>query len=581
MGRYTRDHFSPEAHEQALIGIVGELALHAELDTRTLTKVLNRYPKGGGQSFSKSELIHGVLTLAPRHGWDAPALVARLRMKPMRTQSGVVPVTVLTQPFPCPGRCVFCPSDVRMPKSYLAMEPGAQRAGQLHFDPYAQTRARLLQLLANGHPIDKVELIILGGTWSFYPEDYQRWFITRCFEAMNTLDEADRGLAPPDPRLDSWESVELGGAKARYNERIQDELRRRGQIQPGPEARSWAQVAAAQVANESARCRSVGLVVETRPDHLDEAECQRLRRLGVTKVQLGYQHTDDRILALNQRGHDLAASRRATTLLRRYGFKVHGHYMYNLLGATPEADLSGLVALFSDPELRPDELKLYPCSLIETAELMDHYQRGAWAPYGEDELTRLLAQGLALVPRWCRVTRVIRDIPSHDIVVGNKRSNLREAAEAWGDRAGLRRVEIRGREIRGRPVEAAGLSPRVTEYQGPAGNELFLERVDPADRLAAFLRLSVPTGSAPLEELQGAALLREVHVYGQALAVGAEAGPSQHQGLGRGLIEEAARRAHASGFERMAVISAVGTRPYYRSLGFVDGELYQHLKTSA
>lgn len=581
VGRYTRDHFRPEEHEQALIGIVAELQGHAHIDGRLLTKVLNRHPKGAGLSFSKAELIRGVEVLAPRQGWDAPSLVARLRMKPMRTQSGVVPVTVLTKPFPCPGRCVFCPSDVRMPKSYLSMEPGAQRAAQLHFDPYAQTRSRILALLGNGHPIDKVELIILGGTWSSYPESYQRWFIRRCFDALNQLHEGDREQVLPDPRLTSWDTVQLDGALGRYNQRVTDELERRGQWRPAFEDASWAEVEEAHRLNESARCRSVGLVIETRPDRIDEVEAQRLRRLGVTKVQLGYQSTDDRILALNQRGHDVDASRRATGLLRRYGFKIHGHYMLNLLGATPESDLLGLELLFDDPSLRPDELKLYPCSLIETAELMEHYQSGAWAPYAEDVLVELLAQCLARVPRWCRVTRVIRDIPSQDIVVGNKRSNLREDAEAHADRRRLPRVEIRSREIRARPIEPTELQRRDSCYRGPAGEDHFLEWIDPQGHIAGFLRLFLPAEVAPLPELVGAALLREVHVYGQALSVGEGPGPAQHQGLGRRLIEEATRRVVSAGFERLSVISAVGTRAYYRGLGFEDGELYQHLRTSA
>ncbi|MBK6686796.1 MAG: tRNA uridine(34) 5-carboxymethylaminomethyl modification radical SAM/GNAT enzyme Elp3 [Deltaproteobacteria bacterium] len=581
MARYTRDHFRPEEHEQALIGIVGELQVHPHIDGRLLGKVLNRHPKGAGLSFSKAELIRGVEVLAPQHGWDAPSLVARLRMKPMRTQSGVVPVTVLTKPFPCPGRCVFCPSDVRMPKSYLSMEPGAQRAAQLHFDPYAQTRSRLLALLGNGHPIDKVELIILGGTWSSYSESYQRWFIRRCFDALNQLHDDDRQQAAPDPRLATWDNVKVEGALGRYNQRVTDELQRRGQWAPDFEDAGWDEVEEAHRLNEVARCRSVGLVIETRPDRIDEAEAQRLRRLGVTKVQLGYQSTDDRILELNQRGHDVEASRRATRLLRRYGFKLHGHYMLNLLGATPASDLAGIEALYADPSLRPDELKLYPCSLIETAELMQHYQSGAWVPYDQSTLVELLAQCLARVPRWCRVTRVIRDIPSQDIVVGNKRSNLREDAEVHADRSRLPRVEIRSREIRARPIDPKELVRQDTSYQGPAGVDHFLEWVDPQDHLAGFLRLFLPSEEAPLPELLGAAVLREVHVYGQALTVGEGPGPAQHQGLGRRLIEEAAQRAAQAGFAKLSVISAVGTRAYYRGLGFEDGPLYQHLKTSA
>src|SRR5512137_285809 len=285
-----------EAQLLRLIAAVAELRVARPKD---LARLLRSYPRANGQ-FSKDQLV-----AAYRHfcetgqlTFDAEVL-HRLQMKPTRTHSGVATVTVLTKPFPCPGECIFCPTDVRMPKSYLADEPGAIRAEYHHFDPYTTTLSRLRALDNIGHATDKIELLILGGTWSYYPADYQVWFVQRCLDALNGVESA---------------SLEE-----------------------------------AQRINETASCRNVGLVIETRPDYIDAAEVKRLRRLGVTKVQLGAQSCDDSILALNKRGHTVEQTRQAVTLLRAAGFKIQLHWMPNLLGAMPESDLLDYEKLWSDP----------------------------------------------------------------------------------------------------------------------------------------------------------------------------------------------------------------------------------------
>ena len=588
MGRYTGRDFDPKAHEPQLRRVIDALDGLADVDARTLTKVLHRFPKTPGRSFSKAELITGVRRFADRYGWDAREIAAKLRMKPVRTSSGVAPVTVLTQPFPCPGRCIFCPNDVRMPKSYLSMEPGAQRAAQNRFDPYAQTVSRLKALFNNGHLLDKVELIVLGGTWSFYPPGYQVWFITRCFEAMNDFDRFtgdDRGLptpvgpdfeAVPEPALDFARSGRAAGA---YN-RVVREFLDRVEAPGAPEAEDWPRLESAQAANESAGARCVGLVLETRPDHVTADEVVRLRRLGATKVQVGVQALSDEVLRLNQRGHDVATARSAMTLLRGAGFKLQAHWMANLYGSDPDRDIDDYRRLWSDPAFRPDELKLYPCSLIETAELMAHYRSGAWQPYEEPALMRVVASGLAATPPYCRLNRVIRDIPSHDIVVGNQQSNFREAAEAEVRRRGQRLNDIRAREIRTRPIEVASLRMEVVHYESSVGQERFVQLVE-ADGggLAGFLRLTLPVApaAAAVDELAGSALLREVHVYGAVAGFSADVkANAQHRGLGGRLIRTALEMAEEAGYRRLSVISAVGTRDYYRRHGFEDGRLYQH-----
>ncbi len=334
-----------------------ELAQRTLEDIRSGSKVfdaLRRNPLPNGDGFlNKSVLVAVYRDLVAQGEWEKdPALLAKIRLKPMRTLSGVTTVTVLTKPYPCPGKCIFCPTDVRMPKSYLPDEPGAMRALFHEFDPFDQVAARIEALHAVGHPTDKIELLILGGTWSSYRKDYQEWFIKRCFDAIN--------------------------------ERPFDSL------------------SEAQAFNETAEHRNVGLAVETRPDHVTPKELAWLRKLGVTKVQIGVQSMDDRILELNRRGHTVAEARAAFALLRAAGFKIVAHWMPNLLGATPASDCEDFAHLWRG--LAPDELKIYPTQLLANAELYEYWQRGEYTPYTTEELIELIANIKTTIPRYCRVT---------------------------------------------------------------------------------------------------------------------------------------------------------------------------------
>ena len=473
------------------------------------------------------------------------SLLDKLRMKPVRTLSGVTTVTVLTKPYPCPGKCIFCPTDVRMPKSYLPDEPGAMRGVEHHFDPYAQVRSRLKQLENLGHPTHKIELLILGGTWSSYRRDYQEWFVARCFDAMNdsplpVLEEGPGARAMNDAALPAVNLPEI------------------------------------QSENESAPHRNVGLVIETRPDEITPDELRWLRHLGVTKVQLGAQSLDDRILEINKRGHDAASTRRAVSLLRAAGFKIVLHWMPNLLGATPDSDREDFAKLWTG--LCPDEIKIYPNQLLENAELYDYWRRGEFQPYSTQQLIALIADIKPSIPRYCRVNRVIRDIPSTHVVDGNRRTSLRQDVHSEMKRRGTRCECIRCREVRSKSVQTDLLELNDLAYPTDSAEEHFISFVMPDDKIAGFARLSLPTENSPatgFADLDGAALIREVHVYGQSLPVGADrAGAAQHTGLGTRLLVAADAVARARGFQRIAVISAVGTRGYYLERGFSRGEYY-------
>jgi len=334
-------------------------------------------------------------------------------MKPVRTLSGVTTVTVLTKPYPCPGKCIFCPTENQMPKSYLKDEPGAARAFQNRFDPFEQVSSRITEYNAVGHPTDKIECLILGGTWSSYRRDYQEWFIRRCFDAMNG-NEASPGEEPSDHASGAPDLKKLH---------------------------------AAQIINETTAHRNVGLVIETRPDEISADELVWLRQLGVTKVQMGAQSLNDRVLELNQRGHTAADTLHATTLLRAAGFKIVLHWMPNLLGATPASDRADFSRLWQEG-YAPDEIKIYPTQLLESAELYQYWQRGEYTPYTTEELIQLVADLKTTIPRYCRVNRIIRDIPSIHVVEGNRRTSLRQDALAELSRRGQRCQCIRCREVR-------------------------------------------------------------------------------------------------------------------------------------
>ncbi len=489
-------------------------------------QIVRRLARQGHPILGKGLLRRAYLALIER-GQMPPneVLLDRLRVKPVRTLSGVAPVTVMTKPHPCPGGCIFCPTDPRMPKSYLGNEPGAMRALMLNFDPFAQTERRVQTMHRLGHAVDKVELLVLGGTWSSYPPDYQEWFIRRCFDALNgrdaaTLDEAHR-------------------------------------------------------LNEHALHRNVGLVIETRPDHVSPTEVRRLRSLGVTRVQLGVQTLDDDIAALNMRSHTAAVVREAMRLLRGAGLKIALHWMPNLLGATPDSDLADFRRFWDDLALRPDEMKIYPTNLLRGTQLYDHYLQGDYRPYDKAELVGLLVACKRLVPAYCRINRVMRDIPAPEIADGVTQSNLRQTVQRKLAQAGTPCQCIRCREVRRELIEPGQLSFVELSYDTDHSRELFLSALTPQNKLAGFLRLSLPTAPAPIDEIKGQAIIRQVQVYGPALTLADEAqGHAQHQGIGRRLIEQACDRARWAGFAQMAVTAAVGTRPYYRELGFKLGDLY-------
>lgn len=594
-------------HISELLPLLQAIEVAEPLTKKKYFQLVKKYPNKTGGLFSKDQIVAGYRQLSGQYGLQpfSEALLEKIRMKPIRTLSGVAPITVLTKPFPCPGTCIFCPNDIRMPKSYLADEPGAQRAERNFFDPYLQTYNRLQALHNIGHNVNKAEIIVLGGTWSYYPEKYQIWFIKECFRALNDFGKRDdRGSI--EKRYDEMNKVlqsrsqhplENDPAKNEkalkthqidgedidksYNQTISELYVAPERLGGFDEYQSatWEELFEQQKINETTDIRNVGLVIETRPDNISEQEVLRVRKLGCTKTQIGFQSLQDEVLHLNKRGHDVAATRKAVALLRQAGFKIHGHWMANLYGSSVENDMHDYDALFSDQDFKPDELKVYPCSLIGSAELMQYYKKGLWKPYSYEELLEVLTHVFKHTPEYCRLTRVIRDIPSTDIVIGNKLTNFRQIAEQELEKAGQKSKDIRAREIKQREITEEEIELKVIEYETSTSHEKFLQFVTKDDNsIVAFLRLSLPKQDSFINELQESAMIREIHVYGNLVTVGKKSdGKAQHLGLGTRLIKEAQRLSSGQRFKKLAVISAIGTKEYYRSRGFDDGELYQFL----
>ncbi len=494
------------------------------------------------------------------------SLIQKIQMKPIRTISGVVPITVLTKPFPCPGKCIFCPDDVMMPKSYLSREPGAQRALMNKFDPYLQVKNRIQALQNIGHKTEKIELLVLGGTWSVYPRIYQEWFIKRCLDAMNEFKYKYR--------------------TAKYTKNVVNFDTHQDEIDP-PADWNIRMLKSAQEINQNSKYRCIGITLETRPDRISNPEAKHLRELGATKIQLGIQSTNDRILEINKRGETSKDQKNAIDILRSFGFKIQIHWMPNLYGSISDIDKLDIETIYKDKSYMPDEIKIYPCSIIETAELYDYWKSKKYQPYSEEELIDILIHAKSQVKKYSRINRIIRDIPSTYIMDGNKKTNLRQIVQQRMKEKGLKCECIRCREIKDSNI--GDVTYDVYEYETTKTFEKFLSynTIDkssesrPGSKLLGFLRLSIPKDKGHyLDELNNSAIIREVHVYGQALGIHDISNQdleksAQHLGIGTKLLIKAEKIAKDNGFDRLSVISGIGTREYYKKRGFIIQNLYQ------
>ncbi len=444
--------------------------------------------------------------------------------KPTKTISGITPVAVMLPPRECKhGTCLYCPS-LDVPQSYTPKSPVVMRAAVVNYNSYEQVKARVKAFEAMHHPTEKIELIIMGGTFLEYPKNFQNDFIKNCYDALN-------------------------GKKSKTLEK-------------------------AQKLNEKEEHRCVALCVETRPD-----ECiqyiPRMREFGVTRVELGVQMPDDKIYKMIKRGHSVKDVADATKALKDAGFKVGYHIMPGLPSSNPKKDLQLFKKIFSDERFKPDQLKIYPCQVIKGSELENEYWKKRYKPYTKEQIEKLLTEMLKAVPRYCRVMRVMREIPPDYLIAGTTRIDLRKDIER-----DLRKNKSEIKEIRFREIGFnnknlnQNLKLKITKYNASEGDEYFLEIVNDDDVLFGLLRLRI---------INGKAIVRELHVYGQSLRLGEEGTISQHKGFGKWLMLEAEKIVSENKCKKISVISGIGVREYYKGLGYKleDSYMVKELKPKA
>jgi elongator complex protein 3 len=450
--------------------------------------------------------------------------------RPVRSLSGIVNISLLTKPYPCPGKCIYCPSQKGAPKSYLKNEPAVMRAILNKYSPLKQVRMRLKALKEEGHPTDKIEMRIIGGTWSYYPEKYQSWFIKKCFQACN------------------------GSSGEKSFEKTLKE-------------------------NETAKHRIVGLSVETRPDFITQKEIKRMRELGITAVELGVQSLFDDVLETNKRGHGVEKTVLATRLLKDAGFKVCYQMMPNLPGSTLKKDKEMFQLLFSDQRFRPDWLKIYPTAVLKGSALHKLWKEKKYKPYSDRQMINLVKEIKKIVPYYLRIQRIVRDIPSNSIEEGPARlSNLRQIVEKEALKEGWKCKCIRCREIRNDYDPKEKLFLFRQNYKASEGKEIFLSYESKnRRRLYSLLRMRIPRKKNFPKNffpvLENSALVREIHTYGRLHPLNytgcTRVISPQHRGMGKKLLKEAEKIAKKEfGFSKIAVISGIGVRPYYRKLRY-------------
>lgn len=448
-----------------------------------------------------------------------------LTKRPVRTLSGVAVVSVLTKPYPCPGKCIFCPTEKGLPKSYLKGEPAAERALKLNFSPYRQVKKRIESLKKQGHPTDKIDLRVIGANFSSYPENYKIWFFANLFGAAN----------------------ERKQIKKNHIEFLEKEKK----------------------INEKAKNRIVGMSVETRPDFINEKEIFLMRKLGITMVELGVQTTSEKILKKTKRGHGLKETISATKLLKDAGFKVMYQIMPNLPGSNSKIDFLTFKEIINDENYKPDWLKIYPCLVCKGSELYKIWKAGNYKPYSTKELIGLLIKTKTILPEWIRLARLFRDIPAPRIEAGSKISNLREVIQKEMKEKGLSCNCIRCREIKADFDFNEKVFIFRENYRASGGKEVFLSFENKKrTKLFAFLRLRLP-GNSFLPVIKNSAIIRELHTYGQQVPLKEKSCSAQHKGFGKKLINEAEKITKKE-FKllKITVISGVGARDYYKKLGY-------------
>lgn len=464
-----------------------------------------------------------------------------LKRKPTRTISGVTPVAIMTSPKMCPhGKCLYCPGGpasqfTDSAQAYTGDEPASRRARQNEYDPYGQVTLRLNQLQYIGHPVDKIHLIIMGGTMTSRSHDYQEWFVKRALKAMNDYD------VNSDPKPSDQDS--FAPDKDDYNFKYTEDIIKE---------------------NETSDVRCIGMTFETKPDWCGREQIDRMLRLGGTKVEIGVQTTYNRINREMHRGHGVTASKNANKWLRDSGFKIGYHMMPGQPGMSKEMCVEDFRQIFNNEEWKPDYLKIYPTLVVKGTRVYDRWKRGEFDPLSNDEAAEVVAKVMSMIPPYVRLTRVQRDIPADNIEAGVWKSNLRQLAEKKLEENNWNCDGIRSREIGRVENNPTDIKLNNYQYKSAGGTENFIS-IDGVDNntIIGFCRLRFPD-NPHRKELQDSAIVRELHIYGNEATIGdGEDTEWQHQGFGKQLMKKAEEISRNNGYNKLSVISGIGAREYY------------------
>lgn len=488
-----------------------------------------------------------------------------LLTKPIRSMSGVSPIAVMTEPRHCPhGKCTYCPGGIGspfgdVPQSYTGKEPASMRAIRNNYDAYLQVFNRLEYYVIGGHTPDKAELIIMGGTFPSYEWEYQEGFVSKCLQAMNDFGN----LFYPEGKLDieAFKNFfELPGEPT-----DQDRAARLKKKMADLYEKNKKDLETTQKENQDAMIRCTGMTMETRPDFRIFEQAEGMLKLGCTRVELGVQSVYPQVLKAVHRDHNAQDSKNAIQLLKDLGFKINAHMMPGLPETTPEMEKKNLTTLFEDPEYRPDMLKIYPCMVLKGTPLYDDWKAGKFKPIQTKAAVELIADFLPKVPRYVRVMRVQRDIPTYRTEAGVDKTNLRQYINERLDKANQQSQDIRAREVMNQDFDEPTMN--VEEYEASKGTEFFISLDTPDDRLVGFARMRFASQQERPEITPTSALLRELHVNGSAVQIG-ESGEVQHRGFGKQLLAKAEEIAKQKGKDKMVVISGIGVRNYYAKRGY-------------
>lgn len=496
----------------------------------------------------------------------------KLVVKPMRTQSGVAVVAVMSYPFACKhGRCLYCPGGPSsffgdVPQSYTGKEPATMRAIRNKYDAYLQVFNRLEQYIALGHMPDKVELIIMGGTFPSFDADYQEEFITYALKAMNDFGQEFFSNGELD-FVRYKEFFEMPGD-------MRDDARVKRIQERMIKLKGKSILVKEQKRNETSKIRCVAMCLETRPDYCYEKEIDEMLKLGGTRVELGVQTVYEDVMRKIKRGHSVKDAIKATQLMKDSFLKVGFHVMPGLPGSSVEKDVEMFKELFSNPDFKPDALKIYPCMVIEGTELYDLWQAKKYKPLTTEVAAKIISEAKKFIPVYCRVMRVQRDIPTTMISAGVDRTNLRQYVSKLLKEKKIKCKCIRCREPKGREVDFSKVQIKRLDYSASKGKEVFLS-AEAGDVLLGFCRLRIPYKPFRPEITKKSAGIRELHVYGTAVPIGEKGMALQHKGLGKRLMLEAERIAKEEfKCDKMLVISGIGVREYYKKLGYKKDRIY-------